>query len=369
MSETLRPSTLGEILDRTASLYRTKFLVFFGLAAIPAAVWLFVCVCGVLLFAWAGFMNPTGTPNPETVGVAVLGMAVLFLLALPLTIAANALCGAALCHAAGAHTLGGTIAIASSLKAAWKRGWSYIGLFLLVALIVFGIPYGAATVLFLVVGAMAAVAASAGGSGAAGVVAGGLIVLTFVALVALVMWLLLQLCLAFPIAVLEQAPVGVSLKRAWHLCRGTRLRMLAMFVLGIVLGWVVSLALMVPFFVVIAMNPRLGTPQHAQTLGTVMVMVMYGISFAMNALTMPVYAIGVVQFYYDQRVRKEGFDVELLMQRAGMVIEPTPLAEAVAAWKSEEAPVAETVLVDRGGVAAPGAEQLHAPSEAGGDTA
>ena len=35
--ETLRPSTLGEILDRTALLYRRNFLLFAGVAALPIA--------------------------------------------------------------------------------------------------------------------------------------------------------------------------------------------------------------------------------------------------------------------------------------------------------------------------------------------
>ena len=35
MSETLRPSTLGEILDRTAQLYRRNFWLFAGIGALP----------------------------------------------------------------------------------------------------------------------------------------------------------------------------------------------------------------------------------------------------------------------------------------------------------------------------------------------
>ena len=42
MTETLRPSTLGEILDRTAQLYRSNFWLFAGTAAMPL----------VLAFCW-----------------------------------------------------------------------------------------------------------------------------------------------------------------------------------------------------------------------------------------------------------------------------------------------------------------------------
>jgi hypothetical protein len=42
---------------------------------------------------------------------------------------------------------------------------------------------------------------------------------------------------------------------------------------------------------------------------------------------MPVYAIALVLFYYDQRVRQEGFDIEMLMRQAGMDAEPPVLVE------------------------------------------
>ena len=38
MQAALRPMNLGEILDRTFEIYRKKFLLFAGIAALPAAV-------------------------------------------------------------------------------------------------------------------------------------------------------------------------------------------------------------------------------------------------------------------------------------------------------------------------------------------
>ena len=38
MSEPLRPSTLSEILDRTVQFYRSRFLVFLGISAVPTVV-------------------------------------------------------------------------------------------------------------------------------------------------------------------------------------------------------------------------------------------------------------------------------------------------------------------------------------------
>jgi hypothetical protein len=54
MKEPLRPSTLGDILDRTVHLYRSRFLVFFGIAVVPTAVILVFASAAFLLFAWSG---------------------------------------------------------------------------------------------------------------------------------------------------------------------------------------------------------------------------------------------------------------------------------------------------------------------------
>jgi hypothetical protein len=40
MEAVLRPMNLGEILDRAFEIYRKKFLLFAGIAALPAAVML-----------------------------------------------------------------------------------------------------------------------------------------------------------------------------------------------------------------------------------------------------------------------------------------------------------------------------------------
>jgi hypothetical protein len=51
-----------------------------------------------------------------------------------------------------------------------------------------------------------------------------------------------------------------------------------------------------------------------------------------------------VLFYYDQRVRQEGFDIEMLMRQAGMDAEPPVLVEDTSgeagAATVSEAPIA-----------------------------
>jgi hypothetical protein len=320
MNELLRPSNLGEILDRTANLYRSRFLVFFGLGSIPSAVVLGFGGSMVLLFAWATTAGPGAMPT-VAVGVLCLGA-----IGLPLMLGATALSGAALCHAASALMMGESITISMALKAVWRRGWHYLGLYVLQLLIIFGAPLLLWTLVLTGIG-VSALAAPGGAS--AGLVPALAMLFMLPALVVYGLWMLLRLCLAFPIAVVENAAIGVALNRAAALSLGTRWRMLALFLLGAALGWVVSLVIMVPLTIAIALLPVLNSPQHGQLAGTVVVIVFYGASFAVQALTMPVYAIALVLFYYDQRVRKEAFDIEFLMARAGMVIEPSAPAEGV----------------------------------------
>jgi hypothetical protein len=52
--------------------------------------------------------------------------------------------------------------------------------------------------------------------------------------------------------------------------------------------------------------------------------------FLSNALIGPIYAIGLTLFYYDQRVRKEGFDIEWMMHAAGMTATPAATPGLVA---------------------------------------
>jgi hypothetical protein len=67
-----------------------------------------------------------------------------------------------------------------------------------------------------------------------------------------------------------------------------------------------------------------------------MLYIFFGAFFAVQALTRPVYAIALLLFYYDQRIRREGFDIEWLMQKAGMLPEARSApAEADAALPRE----------------------------------
>ena len=43
-------------------------------------------------------------------------------------------------------------------------------------------------------------------------------------------------------------------------------------------------------------------------------------AFFTNTFIGPIYSTGLTLFYYDQRVRKEGYDIEMMMQAAGLAL-------------------------------------------------
>ena len=43
-------------------------------------------------------------------------------------------------------------------------------------------------------------------------------------------------------------------------------------------------------------------------------------TFIVNTFIGPIYSTGLTVFYYDQRVRKEGYDIERMMQTAGLTL-------------------------------------------------
>ncbi len=115
-----------------------------------------------------------------------------------------------------------------------------------------------------------------------------------------------------------------ALKRSISLSRGTKGRIFLLYLLGTVLNYLLTMAFTIPAIIVIALVPGASNPKYAQTAGMVMMLIIYGAAFAIQALTKPVYGIALMLFYYDQRIRQEGFDIELLMQRAGLVTPPPP---------------------------------------------
>lgn len=334
MEPALRPMSLGEILDRTVQIYRGQFLAFLGIAAVPYVLALFPLSAFLLLefglgTSGAGVIGSTGS-------MILIGLGVF--LAVPIWIAATGLTTAALNHAAWQCHLGEGTTIRGAYRDIWSRRWNYIGLFFLQCLLIGGVPAGA-WVIITMVGTAAAVALRGSMGTAAGAILIFLGILVFVATLAYIIWMVLRLSLAFPASVVEQSGATDALSRSANLSKGSRGRIFVMFVLVVLLNYLISIAVTLPLTIAVAVIPGMQNPAHLQKMMELTTVVNYCVSFAAQTFVTPIFATAVLLFYFDQRIRKEGFDIEWMMLRAGLVVPPPaePPAQPWAPVVPEEA--------------------------------
>lgn len=334
METNLRPLTLGEILDRTAQLYRTNFLLFLGISAIYAGAVLAIGLGQI------GVQEAMKTPTPHvllTVLSAILmvmQIALLFILS-GIEVAANNRAVAWL-HLGQPATVRGAYAsvlpkagriIWLMLIVSFRAGWPMI--------VIYAGFIGAAVAWIkpATKGAMVA-GAQPDPQQAMTLVA---VTLVFLALMGLAMvyavLMGLRYSLAVPACVVEDLKARKAIKRSIELSKGGRGRVFLLGLLVFVIAMGLTLLAQAFFFVEIF--------KHHGVLPAWMRALQQVVSFATTTFIGPMYATGLTLFYYDQRVRKEGFDIEWMMQAAGMSpAEPLPPANF------PEPPAAETAPLD-----------------------
>lgn len=303
--ESLRPMSIGELLDRTFALYRRNFLLFVGIATLGPAAYL---VFQLLTIGSAIVPGATRQPSPAAFASFGVGM----LVGLIIMLAGMALAHAATVRAVAAVHLGRTITIGGAYKALSGRVWRVLTVFGLVMLIV-----GVVAVVMIVTASVLASLAVIGGAqaGTAGTVAGGLIAIVAVVIGALLaITIYVRYSLAIQACVVEDLRPLASLKRSVALSKGARSRVLTIYFVFGLLSLIVSLAL---GGTVGAVGVLLRTP-------ILSVILIYLTSFIAGSLTGPLATIGMSLLYYDERVRKEAFDLQLMM--ASLDPSPQPLA-------------------------------------------
>jgi hypothetical protein len=267
LTNDLRPLSLGELLDRCFFLYRKNFVLFAGIMALPYLVLLAFQLVGVSL---------------RTFGSAAgLAAGVLWALAtLVVTLGVTAASQGATVIAVSHVHLGRPTSIAESFAGIKGRI-----LYLAFIMIGYGIGVGIGFVLLIIPGIILAL-----------------------------MW-----ALTIPVAVLEDTGLGDSLSRSAELTKGGRGRVFVVYLLFFVLIWVFSTALQLPVFVAVGLaaraHPHMGLPLWAQIASPVG-------TFISQCLAGPLMTIGLALLYYDQKVRKEGFDLQHMMETLDAAVPP-----------------------------------------------
>ena len=138
--------------------------------------------------------------------------------------------------------------------------------------------------------------------------AGAVIVLLVVlGMLGILVLLVGRLAIATPALVLEDLSAGQAIARSASLSKGHRTRVILIYLLMTVIAYVAALVFQGPFFTIGFILRENGQPPlWTQLLGTIS----GGIG---GVLTGPLSRIALTLLYYDVRVRKEAFDLHLLM--------------------------------------------------------
>ena len=283
----LRPLSLGEILDRTFSIYRSRFWLFAGIAVMSGSVQLIVQALGLLVHHMVLVR--------EGLSLAIVASELVNVMAFALFVLASSVTQAATVFALSEVYQGREATVISSLKATIRRwyrylgialwqGWSSMWVALLIAIPAIIIVASKLTSMYWLA-ILFALAAGFGGLGYG-------------------IYAYLRNSLGVQICVIEETTVRESMGRSKFLSEGTLGRIFLVLLIAGALLWVSSM-LQAPFLFIILRSPQ---EEHVLAQGATLL-----INFFTHTVVSPVAMIGLSLVYFDQRVRKEAFDLMMLL--------------------------------------------------------
>ncbi len=254
MATVLRPMSTSELLDRTFFLYRKHFLVFVGIVAIPNLISL---VFRLLLIG-------------VRYSASIMTTFFLSMVSLVIYLAVISAAQAATVVAVSEVHLGRPATIGAS----YARIKECL-LEVVIIIILMGVGVILGLILLIIPGILLALAWS----------------------------------LAIPIAVIEKQGPLDAIPRSSALTKGSRFRIFVILMLVIVFTYIVNSIFQLPILFMIGVS-RLLNPQAIPPEQNALLQV---VAFVSSSLVMPISTIATSLIYYDQRVRKEGFDLQLIM--------------------------------------------------------
>jgi len=272
----LRPLSLGEVLDRTFSLYRRHFLLFLGITAIPQLLILALNLTQTLLTKMPA--SPANPPVEQLQSAASGGLMAFgivgVIVGLVIYFVAYLFAQGGTVFAVSELYLGRTTTIGASLGRMRGQLGSLLGVIMLNGLATMG------AALFLIIPGI---------------------------------YVACRLITCVPAALLEDLGPRSSLERSFRLTQGFAGRAFVIFLLYFILLYAAVLLFMFPFLFVAGLAAKdPGMMRFWLTLSQV------GNSLA-AVLVGPFLTIATAVYYYDLRVRKEAFDLQLMMNPGGAV--------------------------------------------------
>lgn len=291
----LRPLSTGEVLDRTFQIYRSRFVLFAGLALLPAAV--NVCTSALRLI-YTAHQDIHLHAGGAYLRVQVFTAALMLISSL-ISLVLYGITQAATTWAVSAVYLGEMASIRAAYKVAFRRWFRYTVIVLRQVWAFMWMPFT------LLVGAVALSVLSKRHGGNLRWLAVFLFVLVFFSMI-YGLWAYIRISLAVPAAVVESLKVSAAVRRSAQLLASRKVRILLLllflFALYMVVGVVQSPLL------ILLVRKRGAEMFFTQAISL-------AISFVAATLIGPVGAIAICLFYFDERVRREGFDIEWMMRK------------------------------------------------------
>jgi len=290
MNETLRPMSLGEILDRAVQMLKGNLVLFAGIAAVPA-------LASLVYSLATDSIRRLGSEHLLGGRIALIGLAVISWLGFVIL---SPMAAGAKCWATSCVLLGRPVTIGSSYGAFMNRkgrlfglgfmqgilsGWPAIFGCLIVGALISGFHVNVTSPLYLV-----------------------LICLAFVPCLPMYA----RYLLAYPATAIADMTVSDSLKRSIELGRNYRWKVFWSFALpaGIGLVLISGSAAVLEFA---------GHWLHVQLLHPLLFSVLDGmVTFVVSLFYEPLTSIALTLTYYDMCVRKEGLDIVQMMAQAGL---------------------------------------------------
>lgn len=288
----LRPLSLGEILDRTFTLYRRNFLLFAGISAISYLLVLGLGLAQSIFLPIVGLQNPTFNRGLYAGGFFTILSVVVQILAYMFSQGSTV-------FAVSELYLGRQIGIGESFGRLRGELGSLFGVLFLNSLLVFGGPLVCFITAFL------------GFSPA-------LLLLGFILMIFPGFYFACRVLVCVPATLLENIGPRSSLERSFALTKGNVGRAFAIYVLYFVLKYAAAGLLAWPFAFGIISSQK-DPAMFRMWLSLTQVG-----SFIAGVLVGPVLTIAAAVYYYDLRVRKEAFDLQFMMNPTGPIAPGTP---------------------------------------------
>jgi uncharacterized membrane protein len=292
----------GQLLDHTFALYRKNFLLFVGIATVgPAASVIFQ-----LFTVGANVGSPFSAGSRMASSAALARFGVGMVLGYIILLAGMAISHAATVKAVAAVHLGRETSVVSAYKALRGRILSLFGTCALIAFWMFLWMMLAVLVVaaLMIPLGIAMAAGKTAAPGPATVVAAGIIgIITVVLVFAAFIAIYVRYALAVQACVVEDLGPRPSLRRSIQLSKGSRMRIVAIYLVFVLLSLILGAGLG-------GLAGGVGSFFHNAIAAAVLI---YLASFIGGSLTGPLATIGLSLLYYDERVRKEAFDLQVML--------------------------------------------------------